>query len=80
MALCERIQPGPENDVLPNAGCCLFAHEVVEEAGARHDRCAKRAGAVGMHVAAGPPVRIGIGQPQTHGVIEHMRWRIDLDV
>ena len=35
---------------------------------------------VGIHVAAGPPVRIGIGQSQAHGVVEYVRWRVDLDV
>ena len=79
MALCERVQSGAEDDVLPNSACCVFLHELVEVAGAR-DGCAKRAGAGGIHVAAGTPVRIGIGQTHAHGVIEHVRRRIDLDV
>jgi hypothetical protein len=38
VALRERIQPGAENDVLPDSVGGLFAHEVVEEAGASPTR------------------------------------------
>jgi hypothetical protein len=38
LALRESIEPGAEDDILPDAATRLFDHQVFDEAGARHDR------------------------------------------
>ena len=78
--LSEGVKAGAQNDVLLDAGRRVFGHEVVQISGPRHDRGTERLCALGVHVAARPPVRLGIGKPQADRVLEHMWWGVEFDV
>ena len=79
-ALGESVEAGAEDDVLGDAGGGLLGHQVLDEAGAGHDRGPEPAGADRMHVGTVAPVGVGCRQLQADDVLEHVRRRVDLDV
>src|ERR1700752_3959416 len=80
VALSEGVKAGAQNDVLPDAGSRVFGYEIVQTSGPCHDRGTERLCALWVHVAARPPVRLGIGKPQADRVLQHMWWDVEFDV
>jgi hypothetical protein len=76
--LGEGVEPGTEDDVLADAGLGLLGHEILDEAGAGHDRRPDGAGTQRMHVGPVPPVGVGCDQLQADDVHEHVR-RVEVD-
>ena len=79
-ALRKGVQAGAEEDELGGAGGDLLGHQVLDEAGAGHDRGAKAAGAGRVHVGPIAPTVVGRDELQAQPVIQHVRRRVDLHV
>jgi hypothetical protein len=56
----------------------VFRDQVLDEAGARHDRRAEGAGEVRVHVATLAPAGRRVQQAQADPIVEHMRRRVGL--
>ena len=79
-ALGKRVETGAEDDVLTDALRGLFHDQILDEAGARHDRGAEQLGEMRVHVRALAPAIVRRGQLEADLVFEHMGRRIDRDM
>ena len=68
--LCERVEPGAEEDVLADA---LVDEQVLDEPGAGHDGGAVAAGADRVHVRPVAPPGLGVGEGQADLVLDQVR-------
>src|SRR6185312_8201964 len=78
--LGETVEACAKEHVLANAPAGLLHHQVFDKPGPRHDGAAEDPRELRVHVRAASPAVIRCDELQSDRVVEHVRWRIELDV